>query len=85
MLKEGYNTSREWLLKVMFLTGAIPMFLMASLATISFLLAAFIVVTNGSWSDANQGRGLRVFSYAKGKRYLTRVGKEPDVEEVVNW
>ena len=37
------------------------------------------------WSDANQGRGLRVFSYAKGKRYLTRVGKEPDVEEVVNW
>ena len=37
------------------------------------------------WSDVNQGRGLRVFSYAKGKRYLTRVGKEPDVEEVVNW
>ena len=37
------------------------------------------------WSDANQGRGLRVFSYAKGKRYLTRVGKAPDVEEVVNW
>lgn len=37
------------------------------------------------WSDANKGRGLRVFSYAKGKRYLTRVGKEPDVEEVVNW
>ena len=37
------------------------------------------------WSDANQGRGLRIFSYAKGKRYLTRVGKEPDVEEVVNW
>jgi hypothetical protein len=48
MLKEGYNTSREWLLKVVCLTGAIPMFLMASLATISFLLAAFIVVTNGS-------------------------------------
>ena len=37
------------------------------------------------WSDANKGRGLRVFSYSKGRRYLTRVGKEPDVEEVVNW
>ena len=37
------------------------------------------------WSDANQGKGIRVFEYAKGKRYLVRVGKEPDVPEVVNW
>lgn len=34
------------------------------------------------WSDANQGKGLRVFQYAKGKRFLTHVEKEPDVEEV---
>jgi hypothetical protein len=26
-----------------------------------------------------------VFRYAKGKRFLTQVTKEPDVEEVVNW
>ena len=37
------------------------------------------------WSDVNQGRGIRVFQYAKGKRYLVQVGKEPDVPEVVNW
>jgi len=37
------------------------------------------------WSDVNQGRGIRVFQYAKGKRYLVQIGKEPDVSEVVNW
>ena len=37
------------------------------------------------WSDANQGKGIRAFEYAKGKRYLVQVGKEPDVQEVVNW
>ena len=37
------------------------------------------------WSDINQGRGIRVFQYSKGKRYLVQVGKEPDVPEVVNW
>ena len=37
------------------------------------------------WEDKNQGKGLRVFRYAKGKRFLTQVTKEPDVEEVVNW
>ena len=37
------------------------------------------------WSDTNQGKGIRVFQYAKGKRYLVQVGKEPDVQEVVNW
>jgi hypothetical protein len=37
------------------------------------------------WSDVNQGKGIRVFQYAKGKRYLVQVGKEPDVQEVVNW
>ena len=36
------------------------------------------------WSDANQGRGIRVFEYAKGKRYLVQVGKEPDVSEVTD-
>ena len=37
------------------------------------------------WSDANQGKGIRAFEYAKGKRYLVQVGKEPDVQEIVNW
>ena len=36
------------------------------------------------WSDANQGRGIRAFEYAKGKRYLVQVGKEPDVSEVTD-
>jgi hypothetical protein len=34
------------------------------------------------WSDSNQGKGLRVFKYSKGNRFLTHVEKEPDVEEV---
>lgn len=37
------------------------------------------------WADANQGKGIRVFKYAHGRRYLTNVAKEPDVEEVTNW
>ena len=37
------------------------------------------------WSDANQGQGLRAFDYAKGLRFLTKVGKEPNVEEVTTW
>ena len=37
------------------------------------------------WSDANNGQGLRVFNYAKGKRFLTQVNRTPDVEEVTNW
>jgi hypothetical protein len=37
------------------------------------------------WKDANNGQGLRVFNYARGYRYLTKVGKIPDVPEVVNW
>ena len=37
------------------------------------------------WSDANQGQGLRAFDYAKGLRFLTKVGKVPNVEEVTDW
>ncbi len=37
------------------------------------------------WSDANEGKGLRVFNYANGNRYLTNVGKEPNVDEVTEW
>jgi len=37
------------------------------------------------WSDSNEGKGLRVFNYANGHRYLTKVGKEPNVEEVTTW
>jgi len=37
------------------------------------------------WSDANQGKGLRAFKYARGLNYLVKVSKEPKVEEVVNW
>ena len=34
------------------------------------------------WSDANDGKGLRVFKYSTGQRYLTHIEKEPNVEEV---
>jgi hypothetical protein len=37
------------------------------------------------WSDANQGKGIRVFKYAQGRRYLVQVGKEPDVPEIMDW
>ena len=37
------------------------------------------------WTDANSGRGIRVFKYAQGKRYLVQVSKEPDVPEVIDW
>ena len=37
------------------------------------------------WSDSNEGKGLRVFKYANGNRYLTQVGKTPNVEEVTKW
>ena len=37
------------------------------------------------WSDANQGKGLRAFQYAKGHRFLTNVAKEPNVDEVLEW
>jgi hypothetical protein len=34
------------------------------------------------WSDANDGKGLRIFNYAKGNRYFTHVAREPNVPEV---
>ena len=33
--------------------------------------------------DANDGKGLRVFNYAKGPIYFTEIVKEPNVEEVI--
>lgn len=36
------------------------------------------------WKDANGGQGLRKFQYSNGIRYLTQVGKVPDVPEVTN-
>lgn len=35
------------------------------------------------WADANNGEGLRTFSYAGGNKYFTKVVKAPAVEEVV--
>jgi len=34
------------------------------------------------WSDANDGKGLRIFQYERGKKYLTQVEREPNVEEL---
>lgn len=34
-------------------------------------------------SDSNNGEGLRVFSYAKGPVYFTKIVKEPNVEELL--
>ena len=39
---------------------------------------------NMCWKDANRGRGIRVFEYARGKRFLVRVDKEPDVPEITD-
>ena len=37
------------------------------------------------WKDVNNGKGLRVYNYAMGYRYLTKVIREPDVEEILEW
>ena len=37
------------------------------------------------WKDVNNGKGLRVYDYAMGYRYLTKVVREPDVREVLEW
>jgi len=37
------------------------------------------------WADVNQGKGIRVFNYARSKKYLVQVHKEPEVPEVINW
>ena len=37
------------------------------------------------WKDANDGQGLRVFSYATNPRFLTKVLKIPNVEEIRDW
>ena len=34
------------------------------------------------WSDANNGKGLRVFQYKQGKEYFTNISKEPKVVEL---
>ena len=34
------------------------------------------------WSESNEGKGLRVFKYSNGNRYLTQVVKTPDVQEI---
>tara|TARA_R110000803_G_scaffold84087_3_gene150257 strand:+ start:905 stop:1735 length:831 start_codon:yes stop_codon:yes gene_type:complete len=35
------------------------------------------------WSDTNEGAGLRKFKYARGYKYLTKVEREPKLEEVL--
>ena len=37
------------------------------------------------WADKNEGKGLRVFNYANGNRFLTQVKNMPNVEEVTDW
>ncbi len=34
--------------------------------------------------DANEGKGLRIFEYAKGLTYLTKIIKKPNVKEITN-
>ena len=36
------------------------------------------------WSDANGGKGLRIFQYERGKKYLTQVKREPNVTEITS-
>ena len=37
------------------------------------------------WKDSNDGKGLRVFHYSYGYKYFTKVVKEPNVDEVLNY
>ena len=37
------------------------------------------------WKDSNDGKGLRVFHYSYGYKYFTKVVKEPNVNEVLNY
>ena len=37
------------------------------------------------WADANDGKGLRLFKYARGNRFLSHVAKTPEVEEILEW
>ena len=37
------------------------------------------------WKDSNDGEGLRVFHYSYGYKYFTKVVKEPNVDEVLNY
>ena len=37
------------------------------------------------YKDSNDGKGLRVFKYAKGPMYLETVVSEPKVEEIYEW
>lgn len=36
------------------------------------------------WKDSNEGRGLRGFLYSNGLKWLTKVGRLPDVKEIRN-
>ena len=41
-----------------------------------------IISTNDCWSDANDGKGLRIYKYSTGQRkYFKEVEEEPNVEE----
>jgi len=44
---------------------------------------AYCGFKNVCWSDANNGRGLRVFKYANGLKYFTRVTSTPNVQELI--
>ena len=43
-----------------------------------------IVHVNECHKDTNNGKGLRIFQYAKGLAYFTTVVKEPKVQELTN-
>ena len=38
----------------------------------------------GCWKDSNNGRGLRTFDYATGKKSLVKVVNEPNVLEILD-
>ena len=45
---------------------------------------AFCDYRNHCWQDANNGRGIRTFQYATGKKSLVKVMSEPDVPEITD-
>lgn len=43
---------------------------------------SYCAFKTGCWSDANEGRGLQIFLYSTGPRYLTKVVRQPKVSQI---
>jgi hypothetical protein len=70
MLNKELTILKELWIKMIHLIGVMSDVPDGLVAIVSLLLVAFIVhIIRTCWSDANEGKGLRVFNYANGPRY----------------